>query len=94
MSSTQQMTNLFRYLPAGYTTVWVLATPYFNRPVEPGQPPCSTGLRIGLAAITGVLGILCWVRATVALYSYRCVRRACNRGTLWFLVAILEGVHC
>ena len=88
--ATQHLSNVFRYLPAGYTSVWVLATPYFNRPVSPGAP-CTTAEKVGLAVITGVLGLLCWIRATVALYSFRCIRHACNHGVLWFCIAILEG---
>ncbi len=80
------LADLFRSLPAGFVTVWVLATPYFNR-----STGCTTGQTIGLAVITGVLGVLCWIRATTSLYSYRCIRRHCSRGVLWFLYAVFEG---
>lgn len=89
--STLPLSDLFRSLPAGCVTIWVLATPWFNRPVDPTKPPCTTGQTIGLSVITGLLGVMCWVRATTSLYSYRCVRRQCSRGILWFLYAVFEG---
>lgn len=84
--SAAQVSRVFQYLPAGTATVWVMTTPWFNGRV------CSTKAQWGLGSITGVLGLVCWLRASCSLYNMRCQRRDCNKGFLWAVFAALEAL--